>query len=120
MKIDKLRHDLLVLLSAKSLASINEGNKDIFVERSRIIEFLGNDGKRWPLILSELLEADEIKVYNTNGQNGFFSTDLGNMAYSNKKYLLRHQNLMINRAKNFMQIAIPLLSFMITVCIGNV
>ncbi|RZL32272.1 MAG: hypothetical protein EOO96_14455 [Pedobacter sp.] len=115
MKIDKLRHEVLGLLSAKSVESINKGNKDICVEKSRIKEFLADDAKRWPLILSELLEVNEIKPYHLNEQHGFFSTDLGNMAYSNKKYLLRHENFMINRTKNFLQIAIPLLSVMITI-----
>lgn len=118
MRLNRKRHLLLKKLSEKYINNIKDGATDIGMTLSEIDKLLNVDELKREKIVSELLRADELVFFDFRDACGFFIEHKNGLsAFADKKYLKRNEDILISWFKVFTQIAIPILSLIITILV---
>ncbi|WP_031428536.1 hypothetical protein [Flavimarina sp. Hel_I_48] len=122
MRYNKTRHLILEKLYKKYLDSITNSEnktkvtiKEAGLTLKEINNLIKEDSFKRELILSELYKWNEIIFSETAGKGCFIEENSGISAYSNKKYLKKNEDIILNWLKNFVQIFIPLASLLIAI-----
>lgn len=123
MRYNRTRHKALLLLSEKFNKLLNEktgsfrGN-EVGLSNEELNSLLNIDDRKRRLVFSELFENEEVKPYHLDGISGcFIHPEKGFESLANEKYLERNREIVKNWIKDFVQIAIPVLSLIITILV---
>ncbi len=117
MRYNLKRHKILESLSKNHFEANSEKRSEnfrlglSFLEIDRILKVNPFIREK---ICSKLLSEKEIGYTNTQ-VTGFFLTDKGFDSYSSEKYIIENNKIIVKYIKNFVQIAIPILSLVIAV-----
>lgn len=119
MRFNRKRHLLLKKLSEKYIQkNMKGGAVSLGMSIIEINKLLKVDNLTREKIVSELLRANELILYDFGDKSGFFIEHKNGLsAFSDKKYLKRNENIIINWFKVFVQIAVPVLSLIITILV---
>lgn len=80
---------------------------------TQILDLLKIKYSQKVFVLAELIKNDEVYPF-TLPENGFMiNPTIGLLAYSEKKYLNKNWNIILQWTKNFVQLFIPLISLLI-------
>ena len=116
MRYNRTRHFLLKKLSEKFIQNSENSsvNADIIgLSYAEIDLLLKRNKKTRELVLSELEKSEEIVFYNLKEKGCFIEPKNGISAFTEKKYLRRNEDIIINWLKNIVQIFIPIASLII-------
>ncbi|VXB23336.1 conserved hypothetical protein [Flavobacterium sp. 9R] len=119
MHFNRKRHFILKKLVEKRNTKIDVRNaridaNEIGLSLDEIDRFLKVTSTERELILSELYKNDEIISFSLS-VNGCFINENGVSSFSNKKYLKKNEDIIINWFKLFVQIVIPVLALLVAV-----
>lgn len=123
MRYNRTRHKVLLLLSEKFNKLLNEktgsiGGNEVGLSNEELNSILNIDNRKRRLIFSELFENKEVMPYHLGGISGcFINSEKGLESLANEKYLERNREIVKNWIKDIVQIAIPVLSMIITVLV---
>lgn len=116
MRLNRTRHYLLKKLSEKFIEN-RENPSDqadsVGLSYAEIDLLLKSNKKNRELVLSELEKCDEIVYYNLKEKGCFIEPKNGLSALTEKKYLRKNEEIIINWTKNIVQIFIPIASLII-------
>ena len=120
MRFNLTRHQLLKLLTEKFVSEnkkIGRGQTipaDIVgLSLDEIDKQLNISPNQRELILSELIESDEIICFTLKEIGYIINEKKGISALANKKYINRNWKIILDWIKNFVQIIIPVLALVI-------
>jgi hypothetical protein len=123
MRYNRTRHLILEKLYLKNSNSekIKNGEAADIFDAGLTVAEIGvlikkNDAER-DLILSELNNSKEIIYSETSGSGYFINPNSGVSALSNKKYLKKNEDIIINWFRIFAQIIVPVLSLIVAVLV---
>jgi len=110
MKYNRTRHRVLGFLAKKFNEDLSSKRADDSgLNFSEIDNLLRKKKNQRTLIVSELFKEKEIEYFRLNQVEGYMiNPTLGLSAYSEKKYLKRNHEIIINWLKNLVQIIIPI------------
>lgn len=117
MNFNRQRHKVLKLLSISRI-QFDSGRRNadfkLGVSFDDLQKELNCDLDTCELIYSTLYNENEVEYTNT-AVIGLISTQKGLKSYSDKKYLIENEKIIIDYIKNFVQIVIPILSLVIAI-----
>lgn len=118
MRFNLKRHKLLTKLSEKYFEHTDNFSSNLDAEligltNNQIQSFLKINNKERELILSELEKMDEIVPYGYAEKGYFIEPTKGLSAVTEKKYVKRNNDIILNWLRNFAQIFIPIASLII-------
>jgi hypothetical protein len=122
MNINKKRHALLGFLSERvkkiDVDSLSDkySNIPIGISFVEINEFLKCDKSQLREICSNLFNEKEIELYDVSFK-GLICTEKGFASFTDKNYLRKEREIKINKAKDFIQIFIPVLTLLLSILI---
>ena len=123
MRYNRTRHKALLLLSEKlnhllENKSGTVGGNEAGLSNDELNSLLNIDDRKRRLIFSELFENEEVMPYHLDGVSGcFINSEKGLESLANEKYLERNREIIKKWLKDFVQIAIPVLSLIITILV---
>jgi hypothetical protein len=123
MRYNRTRHKALLLLSEKFNKLLNEktgsvGGNEVGLSNEELNSLLNIDDRKRRLVFSELFENEEVMPYHLDGISGcFIHSEKGLESLANEKYLERNREIVKNWIKDLVQIAIPVLSLIITILV---
>ena len=123
MRYNRTRHKALLILSKKFNKLLNEktgsiGGNEIGLSNEELNSLLNIDDRKRRLVFSELFKNEEVMPYHLDGISGcFIHSEKGLESLANERYLERNREIIINWIKDLVQIAIPVLSLIITILV---
>jgi hypothetical protein len=117
MNFNRKRHKVLELLSKSRIqfdSGRTEPNFKLGVSFDDLKKELECDLDTCELIYSKLYYEKEVE-YTDTSVKGLFSTQKGLTSFSEKKYLKENEKIIVNYLRNFVQIAVPILSLTVAI-----
>jgi hypothetical protein len=119
MNLNLKRHKTLEVLSIKRI-QFDSGQIDsgftLGVSFEELQSELKSDREKCEIIFAPLYNENEVE-YTDVGVKGICLTQKGLTSFSNKKYVKENKKIILNWFKNFVQIAIPVLSLIVAILV---
>lgn len=118
LKLSNKRHKLLELLGKRIVdVDVKEDTSlAVGIRYSEIQSYLKCDNLEMRLIISRPFEEKEIDIFDV-AFKGFYCTEKGLTSYLDKKYLREEGKRQREKAKDIIQIFVPLLALFISIAI---